>query len=357
MAEQDSRWDHKTERGWSTNQWLSRNKNRRRRSAASLAAKRASARAFKEDCIARKSAEEAARLTAAHYIEVLDKLKPQIMHATQDAEHARSVLASVEEEMSAQLVEAAAGTMKLRDQLRVQEEQAARELDAARTLMDRMVTHFEEVQQAAKSEAAILIVDARDRAIAELAEATGQLVAARQQAIVLQTELWEMLEQLIASRANWEDQQRRQEALMALYHHTCPDVLGPTLVLRVLQKTHAHEAAMLHCKLVAPLTGPELRRQGWGAIAPPYVGVQQYSDNIAFAVFLPPAELRARREEALKFFKLLADSTQPLPRKDPIGFVGKCNGFGWRAAMTLGQPCGHYALMPGQARRELWEAN
>jgi hypothetical protein len=100
------------------------------------------------------------------------------MHATQDAEHARSILASVEEEMSAQLVEAAAGTMKLHDQLCVQEEQAARELDAARTLMDRMVTHFEEVQQAAKLEATILIVDARDWAIAELAEATGQLVAA-----------------------------------------------------------------------------------------------------------------------------------------------------------------------------------
>jgi hypothetical protein len=114
---------------------------------------------------------------------------------------------------------------------------------------------------------------------------------------------------------------------------------------------------MLHCKLVTPLTGPELQHQGWGAIAPPYVSVQQYSDNIAFTIFLPPAKLQAHHKEALKFFKLLANSTQPLPHKDPIGFIGKCNSFRWRAAMTPGQPCRHYTLMPSQAHQELWEAN
>ncbi len=221
------RWNHDAEDGWNTNRWLSQNKNRRRRSSAALAARRASSRAFKEMRIAEESAIKAAHITATYYNDVVNKLQPQLREAegraaeaTNNAHQARSVLAEVKEQMSQQLVEAATAASKLREQLHAREQQATQELHAARALMDRVVAHFNEVQQAAQSEALVIIADIRDRAIAEVAQATEQLSAAQQQAIVLQTELQEMSEQLGASHANWQELQQEQAALMVLYQHT-----------------------------------------------------------------------------------------------------------------------------------------
>lgn len=52
-----------------------------------------------------------------------------------------------------------------------------------------VVVHFTEVQQAAQLEALIVIIDIWEWAIAKVAQATKQLSAAQQQAVVLQTEL------------------------------------------------------------------------------------------------------------------------------------------------------------------------
>lgn len=131
----------------------------------------------------------------------------------------------------------------LLQQLREQHVRANQELEAARELQQQLQEHFTTLLSRAHADYHDEIAAIRLRAMSYVVDAGCQLAAAQQQATVLHHKLTAVQEELACRQASEEELQQHQAVLLALFHQSCPNMLGKMLTTRVLSKTHLQEAA------------------------------------------------------------------------------------------------------------------
>jgi hypothetical protein len=147
---------------------------------------------------------------------------------------------------------------------------------------------------------------------------------------------------------NEEIRNKRETILLGLIDIVQPTLLGKTLRVTAMEKTHHEYAVKMMEENGRPLLPSILHSAAWTEIVPPFLNLHPHGQRLSFATFEPSEELYALREQAISFLQILQrDFPHIIRGEDKTGYQGECYGFGWRPGTDKGKRYGLYRIKPG----------